>query len=49
MQFQNKSYYIPGDAIVYGTMNNNKVNSEGNKNGMPFETFGGKDLMGFLF
>ena len=20
-----------------------------NKNGMPFETFGGKDLMGFLF
>ena len=26
---QNKSYYIPGDAIVYGTMNNNKVNQEG--------------------
>ena len=29
MHSQNKRYYIPGDAIVYGTMNNNKVNSEG--------------------
>ena len=29
MHFQNKRYYIPGDAIVYGTMNNNKENKEG--------------------
>ena len=26
---QNKSYYIPGDAVVYGTMNNGKVGKEG--------------------
>ena len=26
---QNKSYYIPGDAVVYGTMNNAKIGKEG--------------------
>ena len=25
----NKSYYIPGDAVVYGTMNNNKDGHDG--------------------
>ena len=29
---QNKSYYIPGDAVVYGTMNNNQnaIGKDGN-------------------
>ena len=26
---QNKSYYLPGDAVVYGTMNNAKVWEDG--------------------
>ena len=26
----NKTYFIPGDAIVYGTMNNNKDDDDGN-------------------
>ena len=26
---QNKSYYIPGDAVVYGTMNNLKNDEDG--------------------
>ena len=25
----NKSYYIPGDALVYGTFNNEKMGSDG--------------------
>ena len=27
---QNKSYYIPGDAIIYGTMNNGQDDTDGN-------------------
>ena len=26
---QNKSYYIPGDAIIYGTMNNGQDDTDG--------------------
>ena len=29
VNLQNKSYYLPGDAVVYGTMNNNKVWEDG--------------------
>ena len=30
LNIQNKSYYIPGEAVVYGTMNNKKVWEDGN-------------------
>ena len=42
MHFQNKSYYIPGDAIVYGTMNNN----HDGKDGMFIKIFGHGTLSG---
>ena len=28
-KLQNKSYYIPGDAVVYGTMNNGQNKNDG--------------------
>ena len=29
MSSQNKSYFLPGDTVVYGTMNNGKVWDDG--------------------
>ena len=29
LSFKNKSYYLPGDAVVYGTMNNGQVWDDG--------------------
>ena len=42
MHFQNKSYYIPGDAVVYGTMNN----LESDQDGESIRIFGHGTLLG---
>ena len=39
---QNKSYYIPGDAVLYGTMNN----LENNEDGESIKIFGHGTLFG---
>ena len=39
---QNKSYYIPGDAVVYGTMNN----LENDQDGESIKIFGHGTLFG---
>ena len=39
---QNKSYYIPGDAVVYGTMNN----LENDQDGESIRIFGHGTLLG---